>query len=585
MDGITSLQEPSQMNLFSFMDEEMDRITVSSGDFLKNAGIVGLQYLLKTNKNIQEDEDYGLSDDGQGLWLKREFVKQADWTGMYFQAFVEKYGSATVYRAALDKIEAILEKAGQENFQKKDCKEDLKFINDKLLSNSYRSGFENIRRDIENAEVYELLKTSKLKESMETEELCARLRQLRDFLEQPLCEETFSMKSIIYNYINRFWDGKSFLLRANAAKDMKEMFDRDFSEPLRQYVLAGHEKAKELCIDCSEKMDTKERVSIAFMKDQADDLTRKRSAFWNCKVDAWLCPVCAFVYSLAPLGFTLTGRNFVFINMNRSVEDLLDANASYGKLARDAERGEKEKYASWIARTIDLLLGEKSRELGNIQVIARGTGEGDSYTFDVISKDVLMLLNDKNIRNDLEQLSKFPYVKMGKDFWNIHENVILNVLRYRSQYTMLNKLLKMALDNDKGSEGAMYRAAFVYDIQLRTSLLSESGGEKIGGALMNRYRVRDEGYKLRNELLGAKGTSDDACIRGTVYQLLNALSVGNVEHFMEIIMRVYCSTKLQVPNAFIEFLKDKDTFVEYGYAFLLGLQGSHYEKKEEVVNE
>ena len=102
---------------------------------------------------------------------------------------------------------------------------------------------------------------------------------------------------------------------------------------------------------------------------------------------------------------------------------------------------------------------------------------------------------------------------------------------------------------------------------------------------MNRYRVRDEGYKLRNELLGAKGTSDDACIRGMVYQLLNALSVGNVEHFMEIIMRVYCSTKLQVPNAFIEFLKDKDTFVEYGYAFLLGLQGSHYEKKEEVVNE
>ena len=49
-------------------------------------------------------------------------------------------------------------------------------------------------------------------------------------------------------------------------------------------------------------------------------------------------------------------------------------------------------------------------------------------------------------------------------------------------------------------------------------------------------------------------------------------------------MRIYCSTKLQVPNAFIEFLKDKDTFMEYGYAFLLGLQGSHYEKKEEVTN-
>ena len=102
---------------------------------------------------------------------------------------------------------------------------------------------------------------------------------------------------------------------------------------------------------------------------------------------------------------------------------------------------------------------------------------------------------------------------------------------------------------------------------------------------MNRYEVRERGYDLRNALLGAKGTSEDACIRGTIYQLLNALSVGNVERFMEVIMRVYCSTRLQVPDAFIEFLKDRDTFTEYGYAFLLGLQGSHYEKKEEKVNE
>lgn len=583
MDGIEGLPESRQVNLLDFMDEETDRIVILTGDFLKNAGIVGLNYLLKT-ADVEENKDYGITGDGQGLWLRREFIKKADWTGMYFQAFVRKYGSFTAYQAALDKIEAILEKAEQEDFQTKDCKEDLKFISDKLLSNSCRSGFETIRQDIETPEVYELLKTSKLKESMETEELCARLQQLREFLEQPLCEETFSMKGIIYRYINRFWDGKSFLHRSNAMKDMKDAYDGDFSEPMRRYVSTNHEKAKEMCIECSEKMSSKERVSIAFMKDQADDLVRKCSAFWNCKVDAWLCPICAFVYSLVPLGFTLVGRNFVFINRNQGVEELLNANPVHGKLVRDAECEEEEKYSSWIAHTMNLLLEEKTRELGNIQVIARGMGDSDRYTFDIISKDVLMLLNDKNIRNDLDRLRKFPYVKAGKEFWNIHENVMLNVLRYCSQYTILNRLLKMALDKEKGNETALFRAALVYDIQLRTSLLSKNGGEKTGGALMNRYRVRDEGYKLRNELLGAKGTNDDACIRGTVYQLLNALSVGNVEHFMEIIMRVYCSTRLQVPNAFIEFLKDRDTFMEFGYAFLLGLQGSHYEKKEEVIN-
>lgn len=102
---------------------------------------------------------------------------------------------------------------------------------------------------------------------------------------------------------------------------------------------------------------------------------------------------------------------------------------------------------------------------------------------------------------------------------------------------------------------------------------------------MSRYIMREKGYELRNVLLEVKQSEDDSCIRGTIYQLLNALSVSNVEHFMEVIMRIYCSTKLQVPSTFIEFLKDRDTFVEYGYAFLLGLQGSHYEKKEEKVND
>ncbi len=558
----------------------MEEIKLLIGDFLKNAGLVGLKYLLDAS-DAEEEIDYGITEDKQGLWLDRQFVVNADWTDMYFKAFVKRYGELTNYQVVLDKIGDILEKAGQPEWDKKTCKEDLKFINEKMLSNSYQSGFANIKDQIENPDVYELLKSHKLKENMEKEELCARLRQLTIFLQQPLCKETFSMKSIIYNYINRFWDGKSFLLRANASKNMKSVFDVDFSEPFRRYAAVDHKKAKDMCIDCDGKIDAKEKVSIAFMKDQADDLTRKRSAFWNCKVDAYLCPACAFVYSLAPLGFTLAGRTFVFVNMNQNIDLLLQANSSDGKMAVDLKRKEKDRYSSWIAGTINLLLQEKDRELGNIQVIARGMGESDRYTFDVISKDILKLLNDKSIHNDLEQLGRYPYVKTGREYWNVHETVILNLLRYHNQYEVIGKLFKMALEG----EGFLFKASFVYDVQLRSSLARKKDkAMNTGGEVMNRYAVRERGYELRNALLGAKGTSDDACIRGTIYQLLNALSVGNVEHFMEVIMRVYCSTRLQVPDALIEFLKDRDTFTEYGYAFLLGLQGSHYEKKEEKVN-
>lgn len=563
----------------------LDKIYVSIGDFLKNAGIVGLKYLLDESE-ADEQIDYGIADDAQTIWIDRGFAETADWTDMYFKAFVKYYGSETVYRAALDKIDSILEKSEQGDWKQSDCKDDLKFINDKLLSNSYKAGFENIKDKIDNPQVYELLKTSKLKESMEIEELCGRLKGLKDFLEQPLCEETFSMKSIIYNYINRFWDGKSFLHRTNAAKDMKTVFDADFSEPFRQYVKAEHVKAKDMCIDCSGLIDSKgKKVSIAFMKEQADDLGRKRSAFWNCKVDAYLCPLCAFVYALVPLGFQLIGDRFLFININVNIDALLKANKKTGKVSNDAKKKEDEKASSWIARTMDVLLEERSRELGNIQVIARGKRESDRYLFDVISKDVLELLNDEKIHKNLRKLSEHPFIKNRNDFMNLHENVVMNILQYRNQYALINMLLKLAMDNVSMvyTTSMVHMASTVYDIQLRVNMIQKGMlSKKTGGGKMDLNYVKRDGYKLRKELLSAKGATDDACIRGTVYKLVNALAVCDVARFMDIIMRVYCSTKLCVPNALIKLLEDKESFQQYGYAFLIGLQGGYYEKEEKI---
>jgi len=556
----------------------VDRIYIFMGDFLKNAGIVGLKYLLDES-DVDEEIDYGITDDQQAIWLKREFVANADWTDMYFKAFVKYYSSTTVYQAVLDKIDNILTKSTHNEWNQGECKDDLKFINDKLLSNSYKSGFENIKDNVNYSQAYEVLKVSKLKDSIDKEEMRARLYELRQFLLQPLCEETFSMKSIIYNYINRFWDGKSFLLRTNATKDMRMVFDADFSEPLRKYVMTEHTKSKDLCIDCSELMDSKEKVSIAFMKDQADDLTRKRSAFWNCKVDAYLCPVCAFVYALSPLGFQMLGNKFLFVNANININTLLKSNKKTGKVVDALKKQENEKYSSWIARAFDILLEEKTKELGNIQVITRGRNENDRYTFDVISKDILLILKDDSIQKTLRELAKHPYIKIGNEYFNVHEAVVINILRYRKQYGILYKILKLTFDTNT----LISIASLVYDVQLKVNIL-QNNNKKIGGAIMNRYSVRDSGYELRSVLLKSKGATDDSCIRGTIYQLMNALAVCNVTHFMDIIMRIYCSTNLQVPNAFIELLKDKDTFQEYGYAFVLGLKGAHYEKKEEKVN-
>lgn len=547
----------------------MDRFEILSGDFLKNAGIVGIKYLLDISDAI-ENRDYGISEDNQAFWIEKEFALNADWTDMYFQASVRYFGESTVYQTVLEKIQINLKKLEEETWKPdKTEKEDLKFINDKLLSNSYQAGFENIKNKISHPEIYNKLKKEKLKDKMSLNELEGRLRELYDFLIQPLCRETFCMKSIVYNYINRFWDGKCFLLRANAKKDMKELFEKEFVIPLKQFWSKDHSKSKELCIECANPMDSKEKVSIAFMKEMADDLARKKSAFWNCKVDAFLCPVCTFLYALSPLGFQLIGDKFLFVNTNKNVKELIGNNRKNSRIEQEKEKQDNEKYPAWFARIMNTVLSEKTRELGNIQIILRGTKAEDRYLFSIIHKDVLKILNDNKIRYFLNRLGKHPITKIGSEYINVYETVVLNILQYKKQYIILNRLLKVSIEN----EGIMGISYLVYAVQLQSNLIRN--GNEGGIMFSNKMNMRNSGYALRKALLESRGMTTDECLRGTIYQLLNALSVKNEEKFMEIILRTYCSSKLLVPNEFVYMLGNQELFLEYGYAFVLGLKGSH----------
>lgn len=574
----------------------MDRVIITLGDFLKNAGIVGMKYLLDISE-AEEDSDYGITSDEQGIWLDRDFALHADWTDLYFNACVKYFGKNTVYQGVLDRIERCLTKIREDKWNLgREEKDDLKFITEKLLSNSYQNGFNIIKEKVENPEVYLELKKNKLSDKFESDVLRKRLEELQQFLTQPLCRETFIMKSIIYNYINRFWDGKCFLLRVNAKKDMRAVFEKDFSEPFHKYLEGEHKKAKDTCIDCGNGITGKEKISIAFMKEMADDLTRKRSAFWNCQVDAFLCPVCSFVYALSPLGFQMYANKFVFMNLNENISVLVDVN---GKKRGNGlkEKGEEENYTVWFARILNKVLSDKVKELNNVQVILRGTRAEDNYMFSIIGRDALQILKQEKVQKALKYLEQHPYVKLSNEFVNVHESVVMNILQYHKQYSLLNQILKESLENT----GVIPTAYWVFVVQLCTSIekrmevnvgsiseeleQSQQGiEEKLSkakeGIFMSRIKMRDAGYKLRKEILLAKKAENDECMRGTIYQLLNALSVRNEGKFMDIVIRLYSSTKLPMADGFVYMLGNKEKFSEYGYSFILGLKGSYTDSKD-----
>ena len=564
-----------------------DRIRLVMGDFTKNAGLVGLHYMLEVNGAVK-NSDYGIEE--QAVWLNREFALSVDWTDLYFKAFVRYFAPSTTWRRLLDAIEDMQEVLKQENWQAdKKGKEKLKFINDKLLSSSYKSGFDNIRDRVEYPEIYENLLQNKLNEKMEADELRCRLEELKNFLIQPLCRETFVMKGVIYNYINRFWDGKCFLLRANAKKDMREVYEADFSAPLKKFWNSSHEKAKELCIDCAEAMDAKERTSIAFMKDAVDDLNRKRSAFWNGNVDAFLCPACTFLYSLVPLGFQLLGNRFLFINRNDSMESLLSSNAKEHKgVQRERKETEGEKVSAWFARMMNLILEAKEGSIHNIQIILKSLDAQEHYLFQVINREILLILQDSQVRKKLEKLAEHPFCQLNGESFNVYERAVLNILQYRSQYSLENRLLKQSLKSD--SAWTVYLAGLLHDIQVRSMQIRKSeiekgnreenrkGGER-AMAVSSYAAMTRNGYLLRKKIEEKNPNAEDA-LRGTVYQLLNALSIKNESKFMEITIRLYCSWQMEIPPGFTKMLGDRDQLQACGYAFILGLKGSYFDKEK-----
>lgn len=565
-------------------EDFLDKYVITLGDFLKNAGIVGFRYMLESAE-AKENVDFGITEDGQGLWLDMNFALIADWTDMYFKACVQYFGPSTVYQGVLDRIERCLDKiqTGKWNPGKEE-KEDLKFISDKLLSNSYQAGFENIKNGIDMPEVYQTLKKDKLNDKLETEKLEERLIELEKFLQHPKCRETFIMKSVVYTYINRFWSGKCFLLRANAKKDMRELFEKDFSEPFRKYLEADHKKAKDLCIDCGMPIGPKEKNSIAFMNEVGDDFTRKRSAFWDCKADAFLCPGCTFVYALSPLGFRLFANKFVFVNLNNNIRALLESNSKTDKDSANSEKAEGEKYSQWFAKTINILLKEKMQEISNIQVILRGIRAEDRYLLGIVHKSMLDIIKVSSVSKALQLLGKFPYVKIRNEFVNVHETAVINLLQYRNQYQLLNQLLKAAIEDDAFN----FYANWIYEIQLQSEIIYFIEEEKRKEIAMYTSMKRS-GSDLRKAIMVSKGESSGDCLRGIEYQLLNALSVRNVDKFMDVVLRLYSSygsqknekgQQLLVPTGLVQMLGDQEKFTRYGYAFVMGLEGC-YEKKED----
>jgi CRISPR-associated protein Cst1 len=554
------------------VDEDFVKIEINA--FLFNAGIVGFHYLLE-NMEAVKGEDYKVEENA--LFISKEFLEKSDLAQAYIDAHIQKFSEDATFTRICKEIESM--ESLTEKYVAEESKELKKILDDKykyllnntgLARNSYFSACTSLAEQGYKIDLSALCKN--IKEIKEYKEKYEQLCKLKEVLLEEKVKETFLMKDIIYARINSIWSNRAFLNTSNSKKNMHDVYEKDFIVPLQDYLkdrkLIKNKKAKS-CIECGTLLP--KTIDISFLNDSVDDMSRKKSPFWDCKPDAYICPLCAFVYSLAPLGFQTLGRNLIFVNSNTSVEVLISVNKGIeSKYKIKNANKENEKYQLILNNMVQGIIEEKAVERHNIQVIVRDKAT-DRYKFTVIAKDILEVLT--NCQKNLEKIKEISIEISPKVWISVYQEVLKNVFDRSTQYGLLNIILKNSL---KENTSTIY-LKHVVAIQIEMS-----GGIKMEKANADNAFYR--GRNLRRLICGEKTKAQDADnkLRGFVYQLLSALQVNNREQFWNLVFRMYSGISAPVPKVFLETFSSEDELQYLGYAFVLGLKNEKYNSEDKV---
>ncbi len=540
-----------------------DPLVIEPGNtFLLNAGICGFITALE-NYGAESDKDYCF--EGNNLIVSKEYLLNTDLSQLYIEAVVSCFKNDSKFKRMTDLvgiIENITNKGELSKEDEKQLKEYYKTFTDYFESNSRKAGFEILKS--ENIEKPVSIETiSEIKKEKDYNNKLLLLKDFNERISQKKVKEVLLMKEIMYTKINLFYEGISFFLPANLKKSINECYNTDFVQPLIEMISDKENKGKKRCIECNRTV--KSTRSISFMVDTTDDVNRKKSYYWNQKPDAFVCPLCAFLYTFVPMGFMFAGQEALFINSAQSIKTMCQIMNSYKtKLESDEKSSQRSRlFRVFTTDEIDML----EKKIDNIEVVTRGASKNNysMYIFDKMFVEKL-----KEGKNDLKYLEKI-YVKFT-DFESVYDMVIDNILAGRNQYSLMHKLLINALGENKNTN---------YLKNILNIQIIFKGGENMEELKELADKAFGAGTGMRKAVVGDVGKDTDNHLRGIVYKLSNAVAVGDREMFLDSVIRIYSGRGMAMPYIFKCCFDSEEAFKTIGQAYILGLKYEKYESNND----
>ena len=559
---------------------ENEKPFASLDTFLFNAGIIGFIEVLKeagasegkNKEEIKNDiKDYYY--EGQDLYVSKKFLKKSDLSQLYIDSMIKKFGDKSTISETFKNIDYLISKEG---IEEKEFNSKINSIIASLSSDSIKTGCETLQSNGLKIKIQENINNIK-KNKKDIDKIKKYIKEIQNDYKNKEVKQTLLMKNIMYAKIQPFWSNKAFLNPQKSKKDLKNEFYETFEKPLKSII--EETKGKYNCITCG--MQTSSSMDTTFLFEVGVDTGRKKSAFWNCNPDSFICPICSFIYACSPLGFRDIGNLMFFINQNDSIKTLVSMNIA-GRII------DEKKDAHYIAYNIIInkALDEKMKELNSIQVIIRNK---NGYSFNTIGHDTLKII--KSIKGELEVISK-SYLIIPKDNrFDIYKICLENVLNFRNQWNLIYLLLmNFEKDGEKGYtiHYSVKTIFTILKIQIKQNHIFREDinmNDKINLS----YIACKSGDEMRRIIIGInndKNLSEDENkeadnkLRGLVYQLINSIHTSNRDLFLSNITRLYAGMNLTIPNIFTRIFERDEDFKEIGYAYVLGLKGAYYNNKE-----
>lgn len=524
------------------MEEKIEKIYL--GDWLYNAGIVGFLKIYEYNgsiTNIERGDNF--------ISFSREIL--ADFQEKYF-SFV--YQQANTIEDKIEKLKNLL----SSNIAEVDIK---KFINN--ITNS-----KTMKNDAEISELF-----AGAKETKDWRKIAERLIEV--------LPDHWEKNKDLYSkyYLQGFYEGKS-IFNANVKSRIKELFQRDFIEPLFSNI--KRKKKVHYCKICNERTAKEDTFfDEGAFKLAGVSANEFKNFFWNLIPNTHICSLCELIYlcsfaGLSNLRSIGESKRYLFVNLDTTVDDLYRIN----NMVENLILSNRENPYKVIIR--NMLLDFQQRRsrwtLGNILFVEFDT-ESEPYKIQHfhIPSYVAKLFEGDNY-TDFKQLDGFSYKERDDgDSINVLKKIIDDILSGISLYGFLNKILRDLLMGKHDRTNGLLN---IVKIQKSLDIYKSRRDNMKEKATKRLWSLYYEGQNIAKEL---RDRDAENKIDSNAYKMLSALRVRDSKSFYDTLLRLYMNLGKEVPKTFLEiFSSDSVLDAEaLGYAFLTGLLGKEYSENIE----